>query len=659
MKFHHHSSAGKFLAVLAAVSLGSTLTPAKEADAKAPRFIDHGPPAPMAVSRGAVATLDGDGRRVVLAWQTDIGKLLVIDAESGAARQFAMPDYPEGASGFGVFQSRRGLFYTHAGPWEKPGRLYEFDPRTMTFTHSFETKGTYDMSFHKDRYGVIWLALYPDAQLISYDPVTRKVTDHGKMNTEKWPQYPRSGLARDETGWVYTVIGFTRCQILGYNPATGERRSYIPENERGQAMNDAESMGRVFLGEDGKAYAQTKTTAGFKWFQLTGGEATALADAPTVKPVPDRAHGTWGNFLDFPDGSSVTNLNVPYKRMTVRDANGTERRLNFDYEAPGSLVLNAFNGPGGELYGSTAYPSFIIRFDPATGRYFPHPDTNAGGRWNSWVTRGDKLYGAFYPWGMIREIDTTRPWAQGAQADLQPADYGKSVKADPHIHRPNVLLQHPDGVHLVMGGTPTYGHTGGGMIIWNVETDQSQLLKQEDLLKNHSTVALVALSDGNLIGATSASPGTGEERLASAPEIYLFDWKTRRIAWHQPLPPIHGKECISSNLLTGPDGMVYLLDGGSAVLRVFDPAQRAMARTIELGQYGKPAGSAGNGVMIHGTGGKFFLLFDKSLVAFDPATGSHEKLADLPVTPRGSIALHDCRLNFASGSHFWSFRLDP
>ena len=47
-----------------------------------------------------------------------------------------------------------------------------------------------------------------------------------------------------------------------------------------------------------------------------------------------------------------------------------------------------------------------------------------------------------------------------------------------------------------------------------------------------------------------------------------------------------------------------------------------------------PAATAGNGVMIHGTGGKFFLLFDRSLVAFDPATGSHEKLADLPVEPR-------------------------
>lgn len=63
--------------------------------------------------------------------------------------------------------------------------------------------------------------------------------------------------------------------------------------------------------------------------------------------------------------------------------------------------------------------------------------------------------------------------------------------------------------------------------------------------------------------------------------------------------------------------------------------------------------------MIHGTGGKFFLLFDRSLVAFDPATGSHEKLADLPVEPRGSLALHDGRLYFASGSHLWSFRLEP
>jgi hypothetical protein len=623
------------------------------------RFTDHGAPAPVSLARGAAATLDGDGRRVLLVWQTDIGKLLSIDVETGAARQFAMPDFPPGGGSFGVLQSRRGLWYTHAGPWAKPGRLYEFDPKTMTFTFSFETKGTYAMAFHEDRDGVIWLALYPDAQLISYDPATRKVVDHGSLNSEKWPQYPRVGLARDAAGWIYTVIGFTRCQILGYNPATGERKAYIPESERGQAKNDAVSMGQVFLGEDGKAYARTVTTSGMKWYQLSGGEATALAQAPTVKPVPERAHGCWGQFPDFPDGSNVTKLDVPYKRLTVRDADGTERRLTFDYDAPGALMMNVFTGPGGEIYGSTAYPRFVFRFDPATGTYFLHPDTNAGGHWNSWVTRGDKLYGAFYPWGMIREIDTSRPWARGASADFEPADYGKSVKGDPHIHRPNVLLAHPDGIHLVMGGTPDYGHTGGGLLIWNLETNRTELLTHEQLIKHQNTVALAALPDGNLVGATSVSPGTGGERLASVPEIYIFDWKERKILWHQPLPEIKGNEFTSFDLLTGPDGLVYLLDGGSSALRVFDPARREMVRTIALGQYGKPAGSAGNGVMIRGDAGEFYLLFDKSLVKFDPVTGSHEKLADLPVTPRGSLALHDGRLYFASGSHLWSFRLQP
>ena len=35
------------------------------------------------------------------------------------------------------------------------------------------------------------LATYPDARIVSYNPATDTYTDHGTLNEEEWPQYPR------------------------------------------------------------------------------------------------------------------------------------------------------------------------------------------------------------------------------------------------------------------------------------------------------------------------------------------------------------------------------------------------------------------------------------------------------------------------------------
>jgi outer membrane protein assembly factor BamB len=621
------------------------------------RFTDHGAPAPVSLARGATATLDGDGLRVLLVWQTDIGKLLSIDIETGAARQFAMPDFPPGGSGFAVLHSRRGLWYTHAGPWAKPGRLYEFDPKTMTFTFAGETKGTYVMSFHEDKDGTIWAALYPNAELVSFDPNTKKLTSHGLLNDESWPQYPRSGMARDKEGWIYVIIGFTKSQILAYHPKTSEKRKLLAEENRALTKDDPSGVGRIFLGKDGEVYGKTATKNGWKSFRLSKGKAFELAGEPKVEQISERTSSCWGVFLDFPDGSKIKDLDVPFRRLTVVEKDGTERLLRFDYEAPGTLMMNVFTGPKGEIYGSTAYPRFVFRFDSKTGKYFLHPDTNAGGHWNSWVTRSNSIYGAFYPWGMIREIDTTRRWTREEITKNEPGDYGKSVKSEPDICRPNVLILLKDGKRMLLGGTPGYGHTGGGLTIFDAETGKSETISHDKLIPSQSTVALANLADGKVLGTTWLEGGTGGKAGTGIPQLYIFDPDTKEMVWTANCPEIEGKAQPLREIVDGGDGLLYLLNVKASKLYAFDQNKREIFHRADLDTYGTVAPAAGMGVMQKDTDGQLYILFEKALVRYNPATGKHEKLADIPVeNVRGQLALTPDRIYFGAGFRLWSYK---
>lgn len=646
--------------ILCSALLGGLLWTASGTES---RFTDHGAPAPVSLARGSAATLDADGKRVLLVWQTDIRKLLAIGLDGNPTRQFELPDFPVpsgGGGSFGLLHSRGGRFYTQVGPWTtglRPGTFYEFDPRTMQFTRTVRTANTYAMSFHEDRDGIIWLALYPNAQLLSYDPKTGKMTDHGELNHESWYQYPRSGIARDRNGWVYFIIGYTRSQILAYHPATGVKRALLPESERAQSRDNADSVGKVFCGEDGEVYGRTVTTRGWKDFRLFNGEAIELAAPPQVKALPDRAATGWKDFLDFPDGSKITRLEVPFKRLTLQEKDGSSRQVHFSYDAPGAKMGGVFNGPNGEIYGTTAYPRFVFRFDPQSGKFFLHPDTNAGGHWNAWVTRGNSLYGGFYPWGMIREIDTTRPWARGANAPQTKGDYGRALRSSPHIHRPNTLLLLNDGNRMILGGTPDYGHTGGGLTFFDAATGKSETVPDTRLLPHQSTIALANLPDGKVFGVTSITPGTGGKALAEAPEFYILDPETRRIVHHQVRPHVKGDISMIYDAVTGKDGMVYLLDGKSTQFYRFNPATRSIDRKFDLTRYGTVAPTPGSGILRLDTDGKLYMLFAKAILRFDPTTENVEKVTDIPVPGvYGSMALTPERIYFGAGSHLWSYR---
>ncbi len=82
---------------------------------------------------------------------------------------------------------------------------------------------------------------------------------------------------------------------------------------------------------------------------------------------------------------------------------------------------------------------------------------------------------------------------------------------------------------MVLAGTPDYGLTGGGLLFWDSEKKQSALLTHNDVLQWQSTMSLVALPNGELLGGTTTAPGTGGERKATQAELYIMDMKTKKV----------------------------------------------------------------------------------------------------------------------------------
>jgi hypothetical protein len=324
------------------------------------------------------------------------------------------------------------------------------------------------------------------------------------------------------------------------------------------------------------------------------------------------------------------------------------RELAFDYESEGCHVQSIHLGPDNVIYGSTGHPLRVYRLDPQTGGLTNNGLLNENGHLNAMATQRGHIFGAMYGGGVLFDYDPARPWQDADPVDPNPRQLGK---ADPDINRPAVLLAHPDGRHLIMGGTPGYGLTGGGLYVYDLETGAEQVLSHKDILENLSTSALVALPDGNLVGGTTTAAGTGGQPIAEEAELYLFDFASRRVVWHDVILP--GRDWIF-DLLTGPDGLVYGMASDSTFF-AFDPAARRLLHQEPLGEvYGSRSSSQGPRVMTTGPDGNIYVLFSRCIVRVEPGSFAHAKVADIPVGSYGGLVLVGGRGYFASGSHIWS-----
>jgi len=421
------------------------------------RFTDHGVATPMSNHRGIVATVDGDGRNVVLVWLFDHRggyALLCIDAETGETEEFPMPFSAGGDCPFASILSSRNRFYTHFN-----SHFVEFDPGQRAFTFVHETVPNMAMGMTEDDNGRIWAATYPKSGVLCYDPGTGEFKDYGHVHDENWHQYQRS-VAADDTGWIYFAIGNTACQIIMFDPVTGTTVPVLPASER--------TIGTAVLCRDmnGKVYGCGAGADADGWYELYAGNATKIGafEHRDPKSIITSHQGLFHR--EFPDGSQVLRCDLVDRILVVQTADTQEtRELKFDYSTDGAHIMGVAAAPDGTIAGGTAFPMRFFTYNPGTEQWTNHA---AHGQCNTVVRQGDRFFVGGYTHGYLLEWDPAQPWVPTEKGN--PGSNPRFLtECEPDINRPHALLAHPDGKTIVMAGTPGYGYTGGGLLFWDRE----------------------------------------------------------------------------------------------------------------------------------------------------------------------------------------------
>ena len=606
-------------------------------------FFDHGMPAPISNHRGIVTTVDGDGRDVVLVCLMDRRggyAVLMIDAETGASLEFPTP-YPLSVrdAPFASLLSSRNRFYIHFD-----SHFAEFDPVKRAYTFVHETTPQMSMGMTEDDAGRIWSVSYPSSGVVSYDPATSAFRDYGSVYEQSWAQYQRF-VAADDAGWIYFGIGETHSQIIALDPDSGDARPLLAEAERtlGHAT--------VYRDLDGKVYGQPQSEVDDAWMELYKGRRTDIGSRAEKRKKPCITGAQSLFHRELPNGRVVSAVDLVDRRLVIKNSATDETtETSFDYSTEGAPPMGLRAAPDGSICGGTFFPMRAFRYDPKTDELI---NRNGYGQWNTVACGGDRFFVGAYTHGSLLEWDPTQPWTPTKKED--PAGNPLWLtECEPPINRPHCLLAHPDGKTVVMGGTPGYGYTGGGLLFWDRETRSRILLEHTDVLPDHSTMSLLALPDGKLLGGTTIGAGTGGESKAEVAELYIMDIASKRVEWRAPVLP---KATGYTDLCPGPAGLIYgLADQG--YFFVFDPSAREIRHEEDLFPvHGVTCYQQGPRVFIPAPDGTVYMLLPKGIARIDPDSFAIVMVAESPVpVGRGGDFL-DGSIYFASESRIYSYRL--
>ena len=612
-------------------------------------FRHHGPATQSSHPRGIVAAAGSQGENVVLVWLFDHRggyALLVIDAATGESREFPVPFPPGGDCPYASLLSSRNRFYTHFN-----GYFVEFDVSAMDYTFCHETAPRMAMGLTEDDSGVIWSSTFPQSGLASYDPASGEFRDYGHLYAQNWRQYPTT-LATDDAGWVYFGIGTTLCQVIAFDPGNEKAAPLLAEHERSRGSAS------VYRDLNGKVYALPPTGTPWPgdnpdaetWYELYRGER---------KEVPRKERreklyiaGDSGHIHPaFPDGSRLVDCSMVDRVISVEDPNGNRLRdVTFDYSSEGAHIMGVAAAPDGTICGGTFFPRRTFSYRPETDTWI---ERESFGQWNTVGSQGDRFFVGGYGSGALLEWDPFRPWVTTEKENPASNPFFHRI-CTPTMHRPHKLLVHPDGKTLVVAGTPGYGYTGGGLLIWNCEGRTGILMEHTDLLPDHATASLAALAGRKLLGGTTTSPGTGGEQKAAEAELYVLDMETGTVEWRDVLFP--GAQEYT-DLCAGPDGHVYgFVD--RARFFVFCPATRRVVHQEEtVGTCGLTAHQQGPRVFVRSPEGDVYILFETGIARIERESFTIEMCARSPVTISNGGDFLDGRIYFTSDSHLYSWEI--
>lgn len=606
-------------------------------------FFDHGVAVPISNHRGTVATVDANGRNVILVWLFDHRGgygLLQIDAETGKTKQFPVPftlDKPYGDAPYASLLSSKNKYYTLFN-----NNFAEFDPSKPAFTFSKESKPQMAMGMTEDENGIIWAVTYPNSGLVSFNPATKEFKDYGYLYKQNWRQYPKF-VTTDKSGWVYFGVGSTASQIIAFNPLTGESKPMLNESER------KKGTAFVYRNTNGKVYGQVLQGDKEGWFELNNGERNKV-DKHEYNPMRIIT-GSQSLFHNrFPDGKKIGEVDLVNRKLVIENPKtNTSKTLSFDYESDGALIMGVGTAQNGTIVGGTAFPMRFFNYDPKADKIV---NLAAYDQFNALGHQGDRFYFGVYPHGSLLEWDPSKPWVNTKKgADTNPKFL---AEGNPLVYRPSRIHSFSDGKTIIMSGTPSYGSTGGGLLFWDRDKKAHTLISDSLIIRDQSTLSMVNLSNGKLLAGTTTQPGTGGEKKANEAELYIMDVTSKKIEWHKAVLP--GVQNYS-DMISGPDGLVYGI-ADSKTFFVFDPVKRAVVHQENLSvKYGNTTSAQSPRIFVSGPNKEIYILFIKGIVRLEPGSYKTTMVAQSPLDINAGGDYLDGRIYFVNGSHVISYKL--
>lgn len=601
-----------------------------------PPFEELGVPVMKA---GLMGTIVGPGpvdgsERIYLNFRQEGGKLFLvaIDPDSGATEQFQSP-VGTGAWGFMVGPDKKIYLGTHEGPDAgDSGQILVFDPKSpekaiQVVGRPAESE-SYLWMFTTGADNKIYGCTYPGAKIVSYDPATGAMVDHGVMDETQ--QYSRE-IQTGPDGKIYTAIGYGRANVVRFDPVTGAHESILPEEYR---ADEKQTFAGMYKGEDGKIYinaiTMTPDAAGVK----QQGTAVLVVEGDGVHVAEHPASAV--NQQTLRDGRRVANVTIDGTYDLIAP-DGSVAHKTFTYKGAGSGVFIVENGPLGRIYGGTWMPNELFYYDPATGALEnPGNPTETGGEIYSMLDHHGALYVCAYPGAFLSKWDPSQPWNYGRDRTNNPQGFGN---IGPGHLRPRAMIHGPEE-KIYIGSFPEYGRLGGSLGVWDPETD-TLLENFPQLINNQSIVALAYDETTGLVyGGTSTAGGGGTTPTEAEAKFFAFDPVAKSIKFSRVVVPGHSairSLCILGRKLFGVSGeetlFVYDLDGD------------AITHTVGLG-----VGNVHDQSLRLWSDGMLYGLSGNKVFRVSPSTLAVEVLAEYPGKIHCGFAMDAKGIYFGDGA---------
>lgn len=382
---------------------------------------------------------------------------------------------------------------------------------------------------------------------------------------------------------------------------------------------------------------------GGRQYLLARGTRSDWPDGADTKPAPITAG--FQNLFDaqFPSGRLLGKMDMEKRLLTIRlPGNARQVQTRFRYRTEGAHIMHVCVS-GFDICGGTTFPMHIFTYRPGKAaldsrEFVQQPNVMTG--WDG------RLLIAGYPDGVL-----SREKAAGT------FEFDHIEKIAPNVMRPHALLVRRNG-QVLMGGTPGYGRTGGGLLIWDSRSGAGEQLTHQQLIANHSIHSMTELSDGNILIGTTVRAGTGGASQASRAVLYLYNVESRQILWQEAV-----EGGVITDLHPAPNGQIYgIID--SIDLFVFDPAERKITSTKRFRHAldSRAVYAQGTRALIRAFSNQdrrenVYLLLENGVAVIDPQTHAPVRVATSPVLITAGGAHLDGRIYFGAGSRLYSWKV--